>query len=191
MPDRDSQSNRSPAQTASYLELFDRTQDCVLILNGSGDDAFLILDINTSGMLLFGQSKEKIVGRSLLQWLDPSSRKDFGHAVRVSTRRTDWPRFDTAWKVAEDRIVTMDVSASPLRLPEHAGAIQLIARDVSIRREAEQLIQTLRQKLAMAQTAAGVMPRSGPETSSEDVESSDSAQEASSFKFRLSKVGRQ
>ncbi|MDR3607980.1 MAG: PAS domain-containing protein [Oligoflexia bacterium] len=124
----------SPAPVASYLELFDRIQDCVVILD---EDTHVILDINQRGVDLFGQPKEKLVGRAVTQWLEPSCREDFAHAVRVFSRRADWHRFDTVWKLAEDRTVTLEISVSSLRVVEYSGVLQLIAREVTQKRSAE------------------------------------------------------
>jgi diguanylate cyclase (GGDEF)-like protein len=72
-------------------------------------------------------------------------------------RRYHPRHFEANWIVAEKRAISMDILACPLRLSDQSEVLQVIARDVSFRREAEARLQTLLRELQAANAKLEVL----------------------------------
>jgi diguanylate cyclase (GGDEF)-like protein/PAS domain S-box-containing protein len=138
---------KTPSQLAAYADLFDRLRDCTLIVDPATQ---IILEANNACEDILGYEPEALVGRPILRMSEESEVEDFGKALRVSIRRY-YPRFfDAKWKAADGRILQVEVLACPLELSDGSTVLQLMARDVSYKREAEAKMQALLTELQAA-----------------------------------------
>jgi diguanylate cyclase (GGDEF)-like protein/PAS domain S-box-containing protein len=140
---------KSPSELAAYADLFQRLLDCTLLVD---PDSQVILEANTACERVLGLSVDKLAGRLLTNWVAEECRDDFTKALRVSMRRY-YPRlFDSRWKLADGTVIHMEVLACPLVLADKREVIQVLARDVSFKREAEAKMQELLRKLEVLST---------------------------------------
>lgn len=143
-------SKKTPSQLAAYADLFDRLLDCTLLLE---PETQLILEANVACERVLGQSNAPepqtaaFVGRPLLDWVDPECREDVTKALRIAMRRYYPRQFDTRFKLPDGRVIHMDVLACPLGLADGRQVLQIIARDVTFRREAEAKMKDLLARL--------------------------------------------
>jgi diguanylate cyclase (GGDEF)-like protein len=145
---------KKPSQLAAYADLFDRLLDCTLLLEPA---TLIVLEANDACERVLGLPMDKIVGRVVTTWSEESARDDFGKALRVALRRYYPRQFDVRWKLADDRLIHMEVLACPLTLADGSTVLQVLARDVSFKREAEAKMQTLLKELQAANAKLEIM----------------------------------
>ena len=145
---------KTPSQLAAYADLFQRLLDCTLLLD---PNSFVILEANSACERVLGVPTEKLVGRSLLSWVDESQHDDFGKAMRVAMRRYYPRQFDSRWKLPDGRMIHMEILACPLSLSDQRESLQVIARDISFKREAEMKLPSLLSELKAANAKLEVL----------------------------------
>ena len=145
---------KPPSQLAAYADLFDRLLDCTLLVEPG---TLIVLEANDACERVFGLPMDKIVGRAITGWAEESARDDFGKALRVALRRYYPRQFDVRWRLASDRLIHMEVLACPLTLADGSTVLQVLARDVSFRREAESKMQALLKELQAANAKLEIM----------------------------------
>lgn len=136
-----------PSELAKYGDLFERLLDCVFLLDPIN---YVVLEANPACERTLGVTEDKIIGRPLSQWIDGGMQDDLLKAFRVAMRRYYPRQFDVQFKTPDGRMLTMEVLACPLKLSKHTEILQVIARDVTFRREAEMKLQLLLQDLQTA-----------------------------------------
>jgi PAS domain S-box-containing protein len=145
-----------PSQLAAYRDLFERLPDCVFLLDES---THVVLEANSACERILNIPREKMIGRPLEHWVEGSVRTDCSRALRVSMRRYQPRQFDTFWKTSDGRVLTLELSVCPLPLANQRQVVQVIAKDVTYRRESELRIQALeRQIREIAPDAPPVQP---------------------------------
>jgi diguanylate cyclase (GGDEF)-like protein/PAS domain S-box-containing protein len=144
----------SPSQLAAYADLFARLLDCALLLDPQTQ---VVLEANAACERILGLPIEKIVGQAISTWIEEESREDFGKALRVAMRRYYPRQFDAHWKLSDGRTLHMEIQACPLELSDGSQVLQVIARDVSFKREAEAKLQTLLKELQAANAKLEIM----------------------------------
>jgi diguanylate cyclase (GGDEF)-like protein/PAS domain S-box-containing protein len=137
--------NRS--RLAAYADLFDRLLDCVLLADPA---TFVILEANPACERVFGVPADKLIGRSVSNWVEKSVQDDFNKALRISVRRYHPRQFDSVWEFEGGRKLVFEVSTCPLKLSDGTEVLQIICHDMTAKREAEQKVQTLLRELQVA-----------------------------------------
>jgi diguanylate cyclase (GGDEF)-like protein/PAS domain S-box-containing protein len=146
--------SKTPSQLAAYADLFDRLRDCMLLVD---PETHLILEANMACEEILGLDPEFLVGLPLANWADPSERAEFTKAMRVSMRRY-YPRlFESRWNMGDGRVLYMEILACPIKLSDGNTVLQIQARDVSVRREAEIKMKELLREVQEANAKLEVM----------------------------------
>jgi diguanylate cyclase (GGDEF)-like protein/PAS domain S-box-containing protein len=134
---------------AAYSDLFQRLLDCGFLVDPA---SHVILEVNLACERVLAIPSEKMVGRALDQWIDPTARDDFGRALRVAMRRY-YPRlFETMFRLPDQRGIPVEIQACPLKLSDGSEVLQIVARDISFRKDIEQRMHVLVQQLQASNT---------------------------------------
>lgn len=135
------------SQLAAYADLFDRLLDCVILVDTT---TFVILEVNPSCERILGVPSDKMVGRAVSNWVEKSAQDDFTKALRISVRRYHPRQFDCTWELEGGRKIIFEVSTCPLKLSDGTEVLQIICKDITSTREAEQKVQTLLREVQVA-----------------------------------------
>jgi diguanylate cyclase (GGDEF)-like protein/PAS domain S-box-containing protein len=125
---------KSPSQLAAYEDLFQRLLDCTFLLDA---ESGIVLEANLVCERILGVPVDKIVGRSIYQWLEPSERSDFEKASRIAMRRYYPRQFESRFLLPEGRLMHVELSVCTLALADERRVMQVIARDITFKRESE------------------------------------------------------
>jgi diguanylate cyclase (GGDEF)-like protein/PAS domain S-box-containing protein len=145
---------KPPSQLAAYADLFDRLLDCIMLVEPS---SLIVLEANDACERVLGLPMEKVMGRVVTSWAEEDGREDFGKALRVALRRYYPRQFDCRWKLANEKLIHMEILACPLTLSDGSTVLQILARDVSFKREAEAKLQVLLKELQAANAKLEVL----------------------------------
>ena len=133
----DSKPNPQPSELAKYQDLFLRLLDSSLLLHA---ETFAVLEVNDACERLLKAPTDRIIGVSLLNWVDDSEKESFEKAIRIARRRYYPREWDAHCKTADGQPFIAHVSACPVLLSDGTQVIQILLRDVTQEREAEQKI---------------------------------------------------
>ena len=128
-----------------YRGLVESSPDGILVVNSG-----LISYMNPAATGLFGtETPDHLLGRSLLEFLDPESQKD------VREQLLSWQGRGRAASI-DARIVRLDgevrdISMAGAPMPSDGDtAVQVVVRDISERKQAERLVRESEERLALA-----------------------------------------
>lgn len=136
-----------PSQLATYPDIFDRLTDATFLVN---PHTFAILEANPSAEQVLGLTQEQLVGRIILDWVGPLSKSQIEKEFRIAARRYHPRQITTQFQISETKTLMMDVLACTLALGDEKNILQLIARDITFRYEAEIKMKTLLDELTVA-----------------------------------------
>lgn len=137
------------SQTANYLDLFERLLDPSFLVD---PESLKILDSNLASERILKTPNEELKGRPITDWVNEKDKEEFLHSIRISKRRY-YPRvFDSLWNVENTSTLIMQVSMCFLKLNNESEVIQIIAKDVTKERQAEERIRQLIRDLETANT---------------------------------------
>ncbi len=117
----------------------------------------VVLEANAACERVLGLPADKLVGRVVTGWVEEGSREDFGKALRVAMRRYYPRQFDTRFRLPDGKVVPIELLACPLTLSDQTEVLQVIAQDVSFKREAEAKLQSLLKELQLANAKLEVL----------------------------------
>mgnify|MGYP000213688142 CR=1 FL=1 len=129
----------APSSLAAYADLFQRMLDPTFLVDPA---THVILEANPAAERVFASVSEDWHGHPLLELAEPEARDEFAKALRVAMRRYHPRLFEARWKVAGKALI-FEIVACPLRLSDGSEVLQVIARDVTFRREAEEKLRIL------------------------------------------------
>lgn len=142
-----SNNSTSLSHRAVYEDLFNRLKDCIFLLDM---ETFNILEANFACEQVFGIPLTQFVGKPVLDWIHTDEHIDFQKDLRIAKRRY-YPRtIEHRFLGPEGKIIDMEVQLCPLRIAGENEVIQVIARDITFRRETERQIQELMYQLQAA-----------------------------------------
>jgi diguanylate cyclase (GGDEF)-like protein/PAS domain S-box-containing protein len=122
-----------PSRLAAYADLFQRMLDPTFLVDPATQ---VILEVNPAGEALIGE------GGSITDLVLAEGRDEFAKGLRVSMRRYHPRLFESRWQVA-GRTLIFEIVACPLHLSDGTDVLQIIARDITFRREAEEKLKIL------------------------------------------------
>jgi PAS domain S-box-containing protein len=114
-------------------ELFDNASDAIFVCDAAG----VLRHVNRAFVALIGGQRADIEGRSLGDFLAPSSPTGAA-ALQDRSVRPSAPNAEVHLQCSSGHITVLDVKARPLRLPDGEG-FQAIGRDVTERRRVDQM----------------------------------------------------
>ncbi|MBL7715077.1 MAG: sensor domain-containing diguanylate cyclase [Bdellovibrionales bacterium] len=148
------------SELAAYTDLFDRLLDATFIVD---PETYLIRELNPSSERIFGVDFHEFVGRNVVDLVEKPFRDEFIKALRVSMRRYHPRQFEAQWLVMDNenpgacKMVIVEIVACPLKLSDGREVLQVIARDITARREAENKVQALLKDLKVANEKLEIM----------------------------------
>ena len=115
-----------------FRDLFENSPDAILVVDLHG----VVLDVNLASSVLYGFTREQLLGKNLLTDLVPESRRDRAHQDFEKMTSGKWTQAESESLTAEGRITPVEVRASRI---EYGGrpAVLLHVRDITERHEAE------------------------------------------------------
>lgn len=117
-----------------YADLFMRLSDAGFLLH---PETLKILEANSAGERICGEGKDSPVNHTVLEFIPEAEHELFSKAIRISLRRYHPRTFEAHFR--GDKEYLMEVMACPLTVDgEDDLAIQVILRDITEKREAEQ-----------------------------------------------------
>ncbi len=134
-----------------YQTLFEGANDAIIVLNSEGE----IVECNNNLSTLFGWTREAVVGKSFLQFVEPHDAqaewRRFLEAGRVGTLHLE----NVPTKRADGRKLVVDVSASIADLGEER-LLLVVLRDVTARNLLQAQLQLSDRMVSVGTLAAGV-----------------------------------
>jgi diguanylate cyclase (GGDEF)-like protein/PAS domain S-box-containing protein len=132
------------ADLANYSDLFQRTHDCILLLDAS---TYEVLQCNPACARTLGVATEDLVDQRLVEFFDEFTRarleQFLAQAVaKPAAHPASQPSIDLRWASTSVEL-TLELTASPLRLADYCTVIQLIARDVTAIRAQQKTLESL------------------------------------------------
>ncbi len=120
---------------ATYEDLFEKMLDAGFLLD---KQTFEILDTNEACERVLGYIKEELVGKKLSDFFEKEHREEGVKGLRVSRRRYYPRKFDSTWRHKEGHFQIMEVQSCVLKLSDDREVLQVIAKDVTRARKAEE-----------------------------------------------------
>jgi diguanylate cyclase (GGDEF)-like protein/PAS domain S-box-containing protein len=127
---------------AAYKDLFERLLDCVLLLDPS---THVILEANPACERIFGVPSDELIHQPIYRFVQESHHAELSKALRIAMRRYHPRQFEMEF--ALQSLHMMEVQACPLLLSNKQEVLQIIARDINDRIEAQREMQALLQQL--------------------------------------------
>lgn len=128
------------AKEERYRALFEQSNDAIFITNGER-----ILEVNPKGCKLLGYDRAYLEKISFLSLFTEESLPGFRKALNV-TLENGSALFETKIKRSDNSLLDIEVSSSPMG--EKSKTLQIIARDITLRKESERLAQKERERLS-------------------------------------------
>ncbi len=142
-----------PSLQAAYADLFERLLDPIFLVDPVDQT---ILEMNPAAERILGEnpttSDKTWISCCIAEVVIPAKKAEFIKAIRVSARRFHSRRFESTWAVRgesplDPQTLIIEVHACPLKLAGNKTVLQIIARDITVRRKMEQKIRELLYKL--------------------------------------------
>ena len=128
----------TPSQCASYMDLFLRLLDSIFLLDREN---YSILETNDSCERLLGFNSEETKGKSFSDFVVPEQRVDLEKQLRVARRKYYPLEFETQVKTQSGAILTLNLSACSLKLNDEREILQVIAKDITLEKAAQEKIK--------------------------------------------------
>ncbi|MCC7442579.1 MAG: GGDEF domain-containing protein [Bdellovibrionales bacterium] len=129
---------KRPSRLANYWDLFERLRDPTLMLD---PETYAIRDANDACEAVLGRAPDTLLDQPILPLVAERERAAMEKSLRVARRRYYPVRFESRWTAADGRELVMDIAACALALQDGTSVIQLISRDMTHVREAENKMQ--------------------------------------------------
>ncbi|MGK5082731.1 sensor domain-containing diguanylate cyclase [Bdellovibrionota bacterium FG-1] len=138
---------KKPSELAAYSDLFERLLDATFLLN---PESYEIIEANAACEHVLGIPENEIVGHVVTEWAENDCQDEFNKALRITMRRYYPRQFETRWKLKSGKVLNIEVHACPLDLGGGNRVLQIIARDITFRREAEAKMRALLEEVQVA-----------------------------------------
>ncbi len=134
-----------------YRALFEQSNDAVIISDGKK-----VLDINKKGCEVFGFGKSRPFNISLMSFISGEYLPELQHALK-ETFQWESSRFEMRSKKSDGEIIDLEISLSLLDRKDNI--IQILAQDITNRKNAERWEQENRERLKtiLDNTLCGVL----------------------------------
>lgn len=143
MPDRDHTPSMPDESVVLHRDALDAVRDIVLIVSATG----LIVDGNQAAEHAYGLTRDQLLSKSIRELRDPASRASVG--AQLGQAREAGITFETLHVRADGTTFPVEVSSSPFSHgPE--GCVISVVRDISRRRELEEMRARLVEQLTTA-----------------------------------------
>jgi len=122
-----------------FRKIFDNANDLILYLDKNGK----ILEVNTKFVKLFGYSREEFVGKNITD-LGMFSMSDFPPVMMLHPDKDDTTKkfnLSPYIKTRRDNGLFLECSASLLKIDKKEIRIMVIARDITDKKRAEQIVR--------------------------------------------------
>ena len=123
------------AELAHYLDLFERSLDALFLID---PETYEVLDANDSCERILGLPIDRLLGLNITDLAVSEQKETMVKNLRVSRRRFYPRQFPCDWKNSEGQIVHMDIVCCVLKLSDGNECLQIIGKDVTQARVAEQ-----------------------------------------------------
>lgn len=138
----------SPSKRAAYSDLFEKILDMIFILD---PETHGILEINPAAERFLGEFAKIAVGKNVMGLVLPAERAEFEKALRMSMRRYHPRVFESLWRLPSGpgmglgvpELLPMEILAGKMDLADGSSVLQVIARDISAKKEAETQVKAL------------------------------------------------
>jgi len=128
------------SQSAQYQDLFNRLQDWVFLVDS---ETYQVLEVNFACEQSFGLPVQDFLHKPIIQWINPPEHPEFQKALRMAKRKY-YPRTTEQLFIGPaGKLIHVEVNMCPLRIHSEQELLQIIVRDITFRREAEQKIKEL------------------------------------------------
>jgi diguanylate cyclase (GGDEF)-like protein/PAS domain S-box-containing protein len=124
-----------PAHLAAYSDLFDRLLNSAILLDC---ELLSIIDVNPACERLFGHTREELLGKEFIEFVDKDQCDAVKKNMRMAKRRYYPHHFECGWNLGKDKRRLMQVAACPLQLSNETETLQVIAKDITEQRELEE-----------------------------------------------------
>lgn len=146
------QLQRETALDRRFRELFEQASDAVLFLRPGGE----IADLNSTAIGLLRGSREELIGRRFQTFLTENDARRFSDYVRTPGRDSHQGPVEFGLATSDGVARTVEIT-SCLSHEEAAGAgVQLIAHDITGRKQAEADLARLNREFQQASRLAGM-----------------------------------
>ena len=134
-----------------YRELFENATDTLLILDAAGT----VLDLNPAAELVLGRRSSELMGYPLADELSPEGKLRLAEILSTSPATTV-ARFELSLPARSDgRVITLEISSCRRLVRASGEQIQIIAHDITERKQAEAKLAELNRQLRDASRRAG------------------------------------
>lgn len=123
---------------AHYQDLFLRLLDPAFLIHR---DEFKILECNDACERVLEKNTQELIGLTITDFTSSDRSDEFAKKLRISKRKYYPSNFDMPWNLHSGKQIVMNISSCNLKLANEEEVIQVIARDVTQEREAEEKIQ--------------------------------------------------
>ena len=141
-----------PSLRAHYADLFERILDPIYLLDA---ESWVIQDANSAAERILEKSREELIGKSILSWVEESFLEELEKNLRIVSRRYYPKQLQLKWKNKDQDIRFMEVQLSTLDLEDGLKTIQVMMKDITHQVEAAEKekaylkkLEELNQKLA-------------------------------------------
>lgn len=125
-----------PSRLAAYADLFERMLDPTFLVDPATSR---IIEANAAVERVFSR---ECTGRTFLEFAPAEGRDDLAKALRMAMRRYHPRLSEVQWDVG-GKLLTFEIVACPLALSDKTEVLQVIVRDITFRREAEEKLKVL------------------------------------------------
>lgn len=148
--------SQDDAPLRRLAEIVESSDDAIISMDESG----VITSWNPGAQRLFGYSAGEVMGQSIMLLWPPEHRDDEGAILAKIRRGERISHYETLRQAKDGSLLNISLTVSPLR--DAAGAIvgmSKIARDITARLRAQQLLETQRRRLEMLERVSKLIAR--------------------------------
>ena len=136
------------SEMATYSDLFEKTSDAIFLLDLDDNS---VLEGNPAVARLLGNAAP--TEESFVNWATEAFRPELeANLSKLRAGDSALPTFDLGFVNQQGETLTLEVRASRLKLADYCEVIQLIAKDVTVERNATRDLQAANQRLAALST---------------------------------------
>lgn len=124
-----------------------------------------VVSWNAGAERLFGYTAEEMIGQSITRLIPPDRHGEEQHIISELRRGASVDHFETIRLAKDGRQIDISLSVSPIKNDEgHVVAASKIARDITVRKQAERLLhETSRRTRFLSDLAAATQPLTDPD----------------------------
>lgn len=128
----------TPSSQASYLDLFMRLLDSVFLIDRETSQ---ILEANDASERLLNQKPEALKGQSILDFIAADQLDEVNKKLRIARRKYYPIEFEIKLRPINEKELYVRANACSLKLSDQSEVLQVIAKDITREKEAQQVLQ--------------------------------------------------